>query len=88
MNVSIRSVCVLLWILAVSASPAFAIGNGGGVGGAGGAGGVGGAAGTSVPEIDPSGAASALTLLVGGTLLLMDRLRGRKKMLADQPTHS
>lgn len=30
---------------------------------------------TDVPEIDPGSMASALTLLVGGTLMLTDKLR-------------
>jgi hypothetical protein len=31
----------------------------------------------STPEIDPGSASSALTLLAGGALILVDRLRGK-----------
>ena len=61
--------------LLVTAGSALAVGPGGGGGG----GGVGGTGGQAVPEISASAAVSALTLLTGGTLILVDRMRRRAR---------
>jgi hypothetical protein len=73
---------VSLLTLALMAGPALAIfpGNGGGSGGGGGGGGTSGGGGgaggqNQVPEIGLGAAASAMTLLVGITLIALDRRR-------------
>jgi hypothetical protein len=69
-------------LVALTAAPALAVGPGGGPtgGGGGGTGGVGGTSGGggTVPEINPSAAVAALTLVGGMTLILTDRLRRRR----------
>jgi hypothetical protein len=70
-------------ILALSVSPALAVGpGGGGTGGGAGGGTGGGGGGGNVPEINPNAAVAALTLLGGMTLILTDR--SRRKRLATQ----
>ena len=72
---SLRTVGIALMVFLLLASPGFAIGPGGGGSGVGGETLGGGSADT--PEINPSAAIGVLTLLVGGTLILTDRLRRR-----------
>jgi hypothetical protein len=76
-----RTSGVAMIALMLLACPVLAIGPGGG--GGGGGGGVGGngqgGSGGEVPEINPTAAMSALTILVGGTLILTDRLRRRPR---------
>jgi hypothetical protein len=86
-----RPLAVAVLSLALMATPAFAVfpGNdpgGGGGGGGGSSGGGGGTPGThgSVPEIGLGAAASALTLLVGVTLIALDRRRHRSAKVEPQ----
>jgi hypothetical protein len=70
-------------LVALTAAPALAVGPGGGPTGGGGGGGTGGVGGQSggggtVPEINPTAAVAALTLVGGMTLILTDRLRRRR----------
>jgi hypothetical protein len=64
--------------VAMTAGSALAIGPGGGPGGGGG--GTGGGGGNPIPEINPGSAAAALTLLVGATLIVLDRRRRTKSI--------
>ena len=81
----------VLVTLVLTAGPALAIfpGGGGGTGGGGGGGGTGGGGGgggggNQVPEIGLGAAASALTVLVGATLIAVDRRR-RQSPVEPQP---
>ncbi|MBV8075463.1 MAG: hypothetical protein JO284_03665 [Planctomycetaceae bacterium] len=67
-----RRAGVLLLVLAALTGPVTAYGQGQGQGGNG-QGGNG--QGRSAPEIDPGSMVSAMTLLTGGVLILMDRYR-------------
>lgn len=88
-----QSVAAALVALALTAAPLFAVGPGDGPG-AGGGGGPGGGeqpvpttppvSPGDVPEINPSSAVGALVLLVGGTLLLTDRMRRRSSVRAER----
>jgi hypothetical protein len=74
-------------VLALTASPAFAVFPGGSdpgghSGGGGGTGGGGGGGGGHAPEIGVGAAASALTLLAGATLIALDR---RRRALKAEP---
>jgi hypothetical protein len=82
---------ISLTALALTAGPVLAVGPGGGPTGGGGSGGGGltpnptgggggggSGGGGAVPEINPSAAAAAFTLLGGMTLILTDRLRRRQ----------
>lgn len=71
-------------VLALTASPAFAVFPGGSDPGghSGGGGGTGGGGGGHAPEIGVGAAASALTLLAGATLIALDR---RRRALKAEP---
>jgi hypothetical protein len=78
-----------LLIVAMASGPAFALFPGGGTGGGGGGGGGGtggggGGGGTQAPEISAGAAASALTLLVGATLIALDRRRRATRVQPQQ----
>jgi hypothetical protein len=84
----------VLVTLVLTAGPALAIfpGSGGGTGGGGGGGGTGGGGGgggtpggqQNVPEIGLGAAAAALTLLIGATLIAVDRRRREARVEPQQ----